>query len=657
MKRIINVFLLALLLIIGVGISFNVYAATGDVYNIVTCPGEDMATQIQINWQSPTSVTGLKVQYTLASDVDFANAKTVDPTYRSFSRQNDDPVDSADYVGFSTARHVWNANLNDLTPSTKYIYRIVKGSSVLSDVYAFGTASTTDEEFTFLFMTDPQYYNEVGASKFNIMTEAQIVKNNVKFGFITGDISDKGGNSTYWDMFYTKSSLKKIPFATTVGNHEYYDADTTTTDNVIYNQFFYNPQNGPEHVKGSSYYFIYNNALFIMLDSEERNNLTEQQEWFRNVCHNTNCSYIVVGTHKSSYAGAQYYDDGKRFISMWGDIFDECQVDFVLSGHDHMYARTKSLYDGEVTTEKYKGTTYILGGSAGIKYYSKSNDENLEKWAKYFDRTTCCVAITLGKTQASVNTYDIDGNVLDSCKLDRKRFGTVAPTFDKAAFEKSFTVENAMPDMTSGEIKWSDAGYGYVQTITCTNLNSKKVLGTVSFINNISTSLKVKEEFWIGEVNEIKVDIKYKDGSTTTLNLELNNVIEWGSINSCQAKDITDSSFNLVLDVDFNADVQYITRIRVLENGKTIRKNFTVKESHLTLDELVIEMKNVLKPETKYSYEVQALNVNGTVVWTQNLELTSKRTITEEELYQNKMASVAFKTMIENLLKALGKAE
>ena len=31
----------------------------------------------------------------------------------------------------------YKRNLNDLTPSTKYIYRIVKGSSVLSDVYAF----------------------------------------------------------------------------------------------------------------------------------------------------------------------------------------------------------------------------------------------------------------------------------------------------------------------------------------------------------------------------------------------------------------------------------------------------------------------------------------------------------------------------------------
>ena len=241
----------------------------------------NIPTQMQINWQSPTTIKNLKLEYTKANDTKFSDSIVVDAEYKSFSRQNDEPFSGTIYVGFSTPRYVWNVNLNDLTPKTKYIYRIIKDNEVLSEIYNFETASKEDDEFSFLFITDPQYYDEEGAQIFNTITERHIKNDDVKFAFITGDISDKGGNSSYWDMFYTKSSIKKIPFAATVGNHDYYDSKTTRTDNYIFNNFFYNPQNGPEHVKGSSYYFVYNQALFIMLDSEEKYNTEEQKQWVR----------------------------------------------------------------------------------------------------------------------------------------------------------------------------------------------------------------------------------------------------------------------------------------------------------------------------------------------------------------------------------------
>lgn len=654
MKKILSTLLLTLVLFLGICLSVNVTAATGDVYNIVTCPGEDMATQMQINFQSKTTISDLKVEYTVASDTNYANAVSVDAISRVFSRQDNDPVKGAQYNGFSTPRNIWNALLDGLTPNTKYIYRITDGSKVYASDYAFQTGSTTDDEFSFMFMTDPQYYSESGASKFNIMTEAQLKNYDLKFTFITGDISDKGGDSSYWDMLYTKSSLKKLTFATTVGNHEYYDKATVTTDNVIYNQFFYNPQNGPEHVKGSSYYFIYNQALFIMLDSEERNNLEEQQEWFRNVCNTVHCSYIIVGTHKSSYAGAEYASDGKLFISKWGSIFDECKVDLVLSGHDHMYARTKPLVNGEIVSEKYSGTTYILGGSAGDKYYNKKSDDNLELWDCWFQRTTCCSIITLGKEKLKVETYDIGGKLQDECSLDRKRFGTINPNFSKEEFEKSFTVENAMPDLTSGKISWSEDGYGYVQSITCTNVTSGERIGSTPFMNNATTKLEVDGKFWIGEINKIKVDIIYKDGSTKSLELELDNNIDWGKINDVKVIDITSTTFKIVLKLDLNKDVNYIDRFRLVENG-SIKKNYFLKDGDLEKEELIIELSNkLMKPSTTHTYEVQAMNVNGTIIWSETIEVTSLREMTPEEIYQNDMASITFKSMIDNLLKALG---
>jgi hypothetical protein len=61
-----------------------------------------------------------------------------------------------------------------------------------------------------------------------------------------------------------------------------------------------------------------------------------------------------------------------------------------------------------------------------------------------------------------------------------------------------------------------------------------------------------------------------------------------------------------------------------------------------------------MEPNTTHTYQIQAMNVNGTIIWEQELVVTSLRELTEDEIYQNEMANLAFKAMIDNLLAALG---
>ena len=653
MKKIIRILLILIIMFVLINLNINVFASTEDVYNIVTCPGEDMSSQIQISWQSKTTITNLKVEYTLSSDTTFSNSKTVNGEYRSFSRQDNEPFEGTIYIGFSSARYVWNVLIDELTPQTKYIYRIVSDSKVYSNIYNFETGSKDDDEFSFLFLTDPQYEDDEGAQIFNKITERHIKNDNIKFTLITGDICNKGGNSSLWDMFYTKSSLSKIPFATTVGNHDYYDSKTTRTDNYIFNGFFNNPKNGPEHVKGSSYYFVYNQALFIMLDSEEKYYTAEQKEWFREVCNSIDCSYIIVGCHKTAYAAGPYVSLGKTFIAEWGPIFDECQVDLVLSGHDHVFSRTKSLVNGEPTTQKYKGTVYIEGGAAGPKYYAIQSQENADKWAAVVEKRICGTVITLGKETYSTATYSQSGSLLDSSTNYRKRFGTVNDTYTKEEFENSFNIQVTSNDLKSGEINWSKNGYGLVRNLKITHLNSNNQLGTVSIINDLTTSIKLYNKIWIGEVNNYKIDILYKDGTTNSINLSIDNTINWGSINSAKAINIQSKTFTLLLNLSLNNEYDYIKRIVVLENN-IVKKNFFINQEHYLVNEIEIEMSNkLMEPCTTHTYEVRALNINGTIAWTECITVTSKRELTDEQEYQESLANLAFKTMIDNLLKAL----
>lgn len=649
MKKFFSSLILIFLLVLGFVVPVNVSAETRDVYNIVTCPGEDMATQMQINWQSDQKITDLKIEYTTASDLEFANKKTVEGAYHSFSRQ-DTKIES--YVGFETPRNVWRAPLNDLTPETNYIYRIVNSkNTVMSKNYHFETASKENKDFSFLFMTDPQYYEKNGSVRFNEMAERHIKDADIKFAFLTGDITDRGGNSNLWDMFYEKSSLAKIPYVTTVGNHEYYDKATTTVDNSIYNNFYYNPENGV--VKGSNYWCTYNGVLFILIDSEDRNNVREQQEWFRNVCDTVPARYIIVGAHRSPYAGAEYYEDGLRFKKLWCPIFDECNVDLVLTGHDHMYARTKILYDDKVCMEKYKGTTYILGGSAGTKYYPHRYHENEPLWAKWFDRTTVSTVVKVTETGIQIECIDYDGNTKDKGIIPAKRFGNVDPAFTKEEFEKSFSITTNKHDSTSGAINWSPKGYGHVKSLEFTNLNSGKKLGATQFINDQMKKFNVEKGFNFGEVNKVEINIHYVDGTTAKTYAEVDNSINWGSISNLRASEVKSDSVTFTWDQEINPEFDYVNRVQIYRDGNKA-KNSLLKSSDLKKNEYSITIDRSIKPDTKYEFKVEILNINGTPIWPETITVVTPKEMTYEEIYQNNLGSLAIKAAIDNLLKAMG---
>ena len=73
------------------------------------------------------------------------------------------------------------------------------------------------------------------------------------------------------------------------------------------------------------------------------------------------------------------------------------------------------------------------------------------------------------------------------------------------------------------------------------------------------------------------------------------------------------------------------------------------------MDEVVVEMsKKFIEPETTHTYLIEVIDINGISIWTEEIVITSNREMSEEEIYQNEMANLAFKMMIDNLLQALG---
>ena len=105
--------------------------------------------------------------------------------------------------------------------------------------------------------------------------------------------------------------------------------------------------------------------------------------------------------HKALYSHGSHYKD-KDIIAMreqLGKLMPELGIDVVLNGHDHVYLRTASLANNEKVATTYSylekdgdiykaqvqptGTTYLISGTAGVKFY-QANDTS--KTDKYFPR-------------------------------------------------------------------------------------------------------------------------------------------------------------------------------------------------------------------------------------------------------------------------------
>jgi len=197
----------------------------GQGYNVMTNPGEDMRTEMNISWHSDDKISF--VQYTKASDTDWKDARLVLGMSEEFSVPESQQFGSKTVIsdGFTPRYHL-KVNLTGLEPDTEYKYRVGRDPS-FSDTYYFKTGSGV-EPFSFLAFTDPQYANDSGASIFNnLVQKALEIDPDIRFSVVSGDLVDRGGKIEQWNILFRQSSLRLMPFAVAPGNHEYYDASPT----------------------------------------------------------------------------------------------------------------------------------------------------------------------------------------------------------------------------------------------------------------------------------------------------------------------------------------------------------------------------------------------------------------------------------------------
>ena len=142
-----------------------------------------------------------------------------------------------------------------------------------------------------------------------------------------------------------------------------------------FNRLLHFPQNGAPDSRNTSYWFRYNNVLFVALDMHNSDTSSgprfkDEVLWFGETLDRLAGSYqyLVVFEHKSIF-GSEIVDSAvaRNLRPQWAPVFQKYRVDLVLSGHDHIYSRTFALDGDQPTEDPEAGTFYLDMGSSGDK--------------------------------------------------------------------------------------------------------------------------------------------------------------------------------------------------------------------------------------------------------------------------------------------------
>lgn len=482
-------------------------------------------TELNLNWFSTDSTNG-QIQF----------AKKADMTGNEFPEAKAKTVNAKIEKAQADGYYANKATMSDLEENTAYVYR-VGNNGHWSETYTTTTKSKGD--FSFLFAGDPQLGSsgDLASDKDGWKKTLDLVNTNPLFKDVhfiqnAGDHVEAGKNESQYDAYlsnYQGSVVYSTPFANAVGNHDY--AGTAYNDHFNLPNVSNLGSSGQGNAQGD-YYYIYNNALMLVLNSNNRST-AEHEEFIKNTLaktkDNQDIKWKIVVFHHSIYSSASHASDNDILArrDTLAPMFSQNGIDLVLMGQDHVYTRSM-LMDGttalkdesfdqngnpihEVTDPK--GLTYITANSAsGSKYYEFTSNLSGDYIAvKNQEHTPNITKLDVKDNQLKIVTYRTsDLSVVDDFTINK----TSTETVDKTELEKLINECSQIDDSTYTKESFAKLQDALVAAKTVLNNNDATNQDVETAYNTLK---EAKEQLVKKETNQpVSSTTDKKDNTSST---------------------------------------------------------------------------------------------------------------------------------------------
>ncbi len=256
----------------------------------------------------------------------------------------------------------------------------------------------------------------------------------IRFMLCAGDEVNSALSKKQYNALLYPEALKSLPVAAAVGNHDYYS--------TLYKLHYNNPNTVEDDftsMGGNGYYFSYGNALFIVINSnnyvmdDHRAVITEA------INSAPDAKWRVVMMHTSLYFSGMK-EKHQNNIELFAPIFDEYDIDLVVSGHEHLYSRTAPMTN-DTPTEG--GVTYLAVATASGCSFDRYDrcDSRVVKCENLYEPSYSI--LDFGENEISVKSYFTDKDeIFDEFTIEKTEDG--AGAVDEISFDWLTRVINAI---------------------------------------------------------------------------------------------------------------------------------------------------------------------------------------------------------------------
>ena len=350
-------------------------------------------TQKKITWMSTPGVSEKKATARIAAKSEYDKNK--EDAFKEYEG-------TCKLTTFDTKVAYSNrVDVQELHPDCEYVYQVGDGEK-WSDVQSF-TTTYNGQNTSLLIVGDTQASSETGKQQIRDVLDSAL-KNSATYDTViqTGDFVESGNSYSDWNDIlgaFENEAFKSTDMIHVIGNHETYGDDGTIAKNIF------------GHDDIDHYSVDYGNVYIAVLGyASAEDKAKENAEWLEKDASESDAIWKIVVMHQPPY-GTNATDNSTDNVHKYlPAACDKAGIDFVFSGHDHSFARTQPMVNGQVDAD---GTVYYICGSTGEKSYSVTPRDEYNFVVANRDFEGLYITADTTASHFKVTAYNKDGSIYD----------------------------------------------------------------------------------------------------------------------------------------------------------------------------------------------------------------------------------------------------